>query len=71
MATILQDPSGTFPTGPAPSPSSLQGLMSLSDWAALAQAPQVPVGTEVSVRAKPIGPDLEAPLRGRKDSGTF
>ena len=54
MARFLPAPDGSFPAAPAAFPT--QGpLMTLQDWAALASAPRRPVGTEVSVRATPVG----------------
>jgi hypothetical protein len=53
MARYLPIPDGSLPTGTAPfNPQS--PLMTIQDWAALASAPQRPVGTEVSVRETPV-----------------
>jgi hypothetical protein len=53
MASYRPDMSGGFPADGDP---PLSGpLMTLGDWATLAQAPRRPVGTEISVRATPIG----------------
>lgn len=75
MAEILQagDASGwDGATSPAPPPLIPSGpIMSMSDWATLAKAPQRPVGTTVSVQAKPVFPvswDFTLPGLGRQTS---
>jgi hypothetical protein len=55
IATFVQDPGGAFPAvGDDLTPNG--PLMTLKDWAALAQAPQRSAGTQVSVKASKVRP---------------